>query len=421
MNNHSKWLLILCLIVAGELIFSLPFHIARYFRPTFLDVFQLSNSDLGDIFAVYGVTAMLSYYPGGVIADKFPYRKLMSLSLIFTSAGGFYLCIIPDKKSLMILFAYWGMTSILFFWAALIRATREWGGKLAQGQAFGLLDGGRGLVAALASALAVLLFDYMFVSDLDRITDIQRQDALRVVIYYYSIITLLAGLFVYVVIPENKILLTNNKDKGDDITYVFREPIIWLQAIIVICAYCGYKGLDNYALYAKEVLNFNEIESAQLASLAAFLRPVSAIAAGLLADKVCSSKVINVLFVLLAISYLVLVFATPNILSLSIIYLNIIITFVAVFAIRGVYFSLLEESQIPKNMTGTAVGLISVVGFTPDIFFAAITGRILDANPGVVGHQLFFMSLFVVSIVGIFTTSQLIKLNKKQTISALDR
>ena len=47
-----------------------------------------------------------------------------------------------------VLYAYWGVTTILLFWAAMIRATREWGGASQQGRAFGILDGGRGAVAA---------------------------------------------------------------------------------------------------------------------------------------------------------------------------------------------------------------------------------------------------------------------------------
>ena len=48
------------LVLAGELIFGLPFHTARFFRPTFLEVFGFSNTQLGDVFAVYGITAMLA-------------------------------------------------------------------------------------------------------------------------------------------------------------------------------------------------------------------------------------------------------------------------------------------------------------------------------------------------------------------------
>ena len=56
----SRILQITALVIAGEMIFGLPFHIARFFRPTFLDVFNFSNTQLGDVFAVYGITAMVS-------------------------------------------------------------------------------------------------------------------------------------------------------------------------------------------------------------------------------------------------------------------------------------------------------------------------------------------------------------------------
>ena len=69
-NNWHRVLQMIVLIFAGELVFSLPFHLARFFRPSFLELFNLSNTNLGDVFAVYGLTAMVSYFFGGVIADK---------------------------------------------------------------------------------------------------------------------------------------------------------------------------------------------------------------------------------------------------------------------------------------------------------------------------------------------------------------
>ncbi|MEQ8661013.1 MAG: hypothetical protein RLW62_09365, partial [Gammaproteobacteria bacterium] len=56
--------------------------------------------------------------------------------------------------------------------------------------------------------------------------------------------------------------------------------------------------------------------------------------------------------------------------------------------------------RVPAHMTGTAVGLVSVVGFTPDIFFAPIAGRLLDATPGMDGHQHYFMLLSGIAVVG---------------------
>ncbi|MCB1848901.1 MAG: MFS transporter, partial [Halieaceae bacterium] len=121
-----------------------------------LEVFGLSNTQLGDIFAVYGVVALLAYFPGGAIADRYSARALMTLSLVATALGGFYLATLPPPPMLYLLFAYWGLTSILLFWAALIKATRDWGGQHTQGLAFGVLDGGRGLVASVLATLAML-------------------------------------------------------------------------------------------------------------------------------------------------------------------------------------------------------------------------------------------------------------------------
>lgn len=52
------------LILAGEAIHALPFHVARFFRPAVLETFDLSNTGLGAAMAVYGVVAMLAYFPG---------------------------------------------------------------------------------------------------------------------------------------------------------------------------------------------------------------------------------------------------------------------------------------------------------------------------------------------------------------------
>jgi predicted MFS family arabinose efflux permease len=83
--------LIVTLIIAGEMVFGLPFHTARYFRPTLLDVFGFTNTQLGDLFAIYGIAAMLSYFPGGALADRYSARFLLCVSLFATAAGGLYI------------------------------------------------------------------------------------------------------------------------------------------------------------------------------------------------------------------------------------------------------------------------------------------------------------------------------------------
>ncbi|MEQ8662513.1 MAG: MFS transporter, partial [Gammaproteobacteria bacterium] len=279
--SRERLLGLFALIVAGEMIFSLPFHLPRYFRPSVLETFGLSNGELGDIFAVYGVTAMLAYFPGGALADRYPARRLMCASLVATALGGLWLATLPGGAALRVLYGYWGVTSILLFWAAMIRATREWGGEFAQGRAFGLLDGGRGLAAALVATLAVLCFDAVLPELAWDTAQADRAHAMRVVILFYCAATLVAAAMIWCWLPERAApaVATAGATRGH-VLAVLRRPLVWLQALVVVCAYCGYKGLDNYALYAYDVLGMSETGAAGFTAAAAWLRPLAAVAAG---------------------------------------------------------------------------------------------------------------------------------------------
>ena len=389
------------------MIFSLPFHLTRYFRPTILEAFAITNSELGDAFAIYGLTAMISYFPGGILADKFSIRHLMSGSLIATSVGGIYLLYIPNSFELSLLYGYWGITSILFFWAALIKATRQWGGVFSQGKAFGYLDGGRGLVAATFATLSVFIFSSFLPNQEDFIENVDRIYALQIVITYYILITAITALVVWFVLPKNDEDNHHGKTKNmfimPKLKLIFDKNIFFI-AIIVVCAYCGYKGLDNITLYLVQTLNWHEASAASFAAYATYLRPISAISAGVIADKFDCSKTIKNLFLISILVYLILFSTTPNNHTSWIIYLNILLTFVTVFALRGIYFALLQDAQFPQSKTGVIVGFVSLIGYTPDIFFGSLTGRILDNSPGVAGHQNYFLFLMVISILGLITT-----------------
>ena len=117
-------------------------------------------------------------------------------------------------------------------------------------------------------------------------------------------------------------------------------------------------------------------------------------------------------FVILIVSYGALSVLDPGAAMINFVYANLLVTFAAVFALRGIYFALLEENRTPNFLTGAAVGLVSLVGYTPEVFFAPITGRILDANPGLVGFQNYFLFLTVISVIGVAVVLTLLRLRK---------
>lgn len=413
-KNKHRMMQMIILILASELVFSLPFHLARFFRPAFLDVFNLSNTNLGDIFAVYGLMAMISYFLGGVIADKVSARKLMAVSLLLTASGGLYMSTVPSLLGMTLLYGYWGITTIFLFWAAMIKATKEWGGDYTQGKAFGLLEGGRGLLASLLSAIAIVIFASFLPTQINLASAAERLNGFRSIILFYSALTGIGAILVWTFLPDSQ-TDANNKEFSINLkklTQVLSNRLVWLHAGIIICAYSTYKGLDNMALYAYEVIGMNEVDAATLFTYASLTRPIAAIFAGILADRIIASRVILLMFCMLICSFSSFIFIDGSAPWVTVVFINIFVTFFAVFAIRGIYFALIHEINTPSQITGTTIGIVSFVGFTPEIFFGSISGRILDANPGLVGHQNYFIFLTIIASIGIGTTWLLRKTNK---------
>jgi len=405
---RTRILTMFALVFAGEMIYSLPFHLMRFFRPTVLEVFDFSNADLGDVFAPYGITAMLSYFPGGILADRFSARKMMCASLLFTAAGGLYLMTLPGILGMSVLYAFWGVSSVFLFWCALIRTTRIWGGQLAQGRGFGLLDGGRGLLAALFASAGVYLFSLRIGADPTLADPAVRAAALQTVILFYTVSTLAAAAAVWWLIPEPPGPLPARRSQTwSNVRKVLGIRAVWFQAVIVICAYCGFKGLDNYSLYYYEVLGMNETDAAGFAATTGYLRPGGAILAGIVGDRFGIAWTTTVLFASLAACWAVLGFMGTSPELVLILYANLIVTVFGVYALRGLYSALMEQTRVPRALTGTAVGVISLVGYTPDIFYAMIAGRLLDATPGIGGHQHYFLLLSGLATAGLIAAAVL--------------
>ncbi len=403
--NH--YLVLFSLILAGEMIFSLPFHLTRFFRTSFLDVFSLSNTSLGDAFAFYGVMAMICYFPGGILADKIPTKKLIFFSLIATSFGGFYLLSIPNEFELSLLYGYWGITTILFFWAALIKATKIWGGNFSQGKAFGILEGGRGFAAAIFSSMALFIFSFQLETSYFFSQSDNKTVALQLVIFFYSFLLLLIAFFIYFILPnedKNQKLIKLKKYKK--IIPIFSSGV-WLMSGVIICAYCGFKSLDNITLYLHKGLGWSEIDAISFSSFLSYLRPLAAITFGIIVDKLSPSIIVIFLFIISVVTNLFLSNLMPENSFTWLILANIIFIFLSIYALRGIYFSLLNQIKISTNQTGIVVGIVSVIGYTPDIFFGPLTGRLLDSSPGITGHQSFYFSVFIISLLGLLISLKL--------------
>jgi len=229
-----------CLILAGESIYMLP-YMRRTFQTSMESVFEVTSTQLGVINSMYGVLALICYFPGGWLADRVSDRKLLTFSLVSTGVIGLYVSSIPGYIELLVLHGLWGITAILTFWAALIRAARNWGSADEQGRTFGILDGGRGIISGALATLATTLFAIYQASS--------TEAGLKAVILFYALTSIGAGVAIWFVIPEADTRGSNGGEEFDKATAgemqislkeqildVLKMKEVWLQAFVVMTA-----------------------------------------------------------------------------------------------------------------------------------------------------------------------------------------
>jgi MFS family permease len=199
-------------------------------------------------------------------------------------------------------------------------------------------------------------------------------------------------------VDENEIVV--QKISAKQIGSVLKLPAVWLLMGIILCAYVGYKITDVLSLYAKEVMLYNEVESAQVGTFLQFLRPATGILVGLIVDRF---KITLWLVYSFAASVLGgILFATGIIAptTTALFFMSVTIIAIGVYSARSLYFAVMQKGKIPLALTGTAVGIVSLIGYTPDIFTGPAYGYLLDSNPGEPGHQNVFWMLTGFAIVG---------------------
>ena len=145
-------------------------------------------------------------------------------------------------------------------------------------------------------------------------------------------------------------------------------PEVWLISAIVLSGYCAYWGTLRLTSYATDVFLLSVTLAALLSSLKLWVKPFAALGAGVLADKLGVTQVIVTLFIILLLGFLSFAFLPGTTGWIPVMVLNLILVSMAVFGLRGIYFALVHESGVPFEVTGVAIGVISMIGLSPDIF-----------------------------------------------------
>ncbi|MFY9140443.1 MAG: MFS transporter [Thermacetogeniaceae bacterium] len=390
---HINWLALIVLFIGGGIIYLLPYLRGTYYQ-TLQQALGVTNTQLGVIQSVYGLLTIICYFPGGWLADRVSPRKLLTFSFVATGVMGLYYAAIPPYPAVVAIHIIFGITTTVTFWAAFIKATRQCASPSAQGRAFGILEGGRGLTSTILSLVSVALFA-KFASEVA---------GMKAVIVSYSAAYIIIGIITWFVIKDDMGEGTE-KITLDGVKRVLSMPVVWLIAAIVLCAYIPFRNSDFITPYMTDICGVGAAMGAILGTIRYYgMRPVGSVVAGFIADKISSSKTLIYCFIVIIITNILYVIFPGSPKLLYYVITNMVVFMTVCFATRGIYFALLEEGKVPIALSGTAVGVICTIAFTPDIWSPILGGYFLDTFPGVAGYSYVFIITVIAAALGIVFT-----------------
>lgn len=394
----ERWLTMLLLCLSGSFMFWLPYFSDAYYVPM-QRAFGFSNTQIGVLSSTFGLTSLIFYAPGGWMADRFPARQLICTALVLSGAAGLIFATIPTFDVCLLLYAVWGLSSSLIFWSALIKATRNWGDKDEQGRAYGLLEGGRSLSDAAFSAVFLALFAWQGANPAALTDNIQMR----------SYCLLMMAVLVWFVMKDGPASRPNAEATESAFSWsklkvVVKMPILWLLSLVILATNWAMWGTIYFTPYATTVYDLGEVWGGAIGGGKYWLAAIAAVVAGIVADQIGTAKAVVGLFILMTTSFLffTLVPGAPGLVPLLLI--NASVAAIVVYALRGIYYALLEQGNIPLAFTGTAVGMVSVIGYTPDTFAPVISGLILDTWAGALGFQVLFGLIAFLCAIGLFAS-----------------
>lgn len=210
-----------------------------YVRYVFYDqqiaAMGITNMQSGQLMSIYSLCMMVSMIPGGILADKIPVKKC----LVYSILGSFVsICIYALTMNFVVACVVWflvGISTNFVFWCGITKAVGMVGDIETQGTCYGIYYASSGIISAILNS--VCLWASGFSDD--------PATSFIIAMWVMAAWTLLAAVLVIVFFKEKDASQESSEDSFQ-IKYVktvLKNPMTWLIAIMVLCAYGLYTSV----------------------------------------------------------------------------------------------------------------------------------------------------------------------------------
>lgn len=393
-SKARKYLTIIALGLAGGSIYFIP-YVKYVFYDAQLAAMGINNTQSGLLLTMYTIGNMVLYIPGGYLADKVSTKKALIISLVETSVLTWVYAFSLNFVVSMIIWLGLSFSTAFVFWSALMKAVRIVGTEEEQGFMYGLYYACNGIAAALTSFIS--LYAYNTAGEDIKSGFVRGVNASGVVV-------LIAAICLVFLMKEDAGKVTTGSD-DDKISLpmvgkVLKSPVVWILSIVILCGYGLKSSVSYFNPYLTEVVGVSAVNSGIFSIINNYLLLLLAPVGGILADKVFKStcKWLSVSFVILAVLFGG-VLLIPSDISPMVASIYTLLPGAVTMMMYGVVFSSVSEAGISRTMTGTVIGISSIIGYLPDSIYSVLFGKWLD-NKGAAGYTNIFIFLVASGILG---------------------
>ena len=389
----SVYVQVTLLALAASVIYSAP-YLRQLFKTSLLDAFSLTESQLGNLSSMYAITSIICYIPGGWIADRVAPRILVIIALFASAATYAWWATIPSYQELLIIHALWGVIGVGVLWAAMFKHVRLLAGGDEQGRMFGTLEGGRGLFEAILLTVATFVFS-LFAT---------RQLGMVNVIIIYTVFAAVLGIVMLFMKDTDREPSSTDSEKIhlSDLLLIVKQPTIWLLCIILAAVYHVFWATIEFPSFAETGGFAMPLAAATaLGATKLWMRPFGGVFAGMLGDRIGNVRVMEWLFLasIVCCLYLALMPTTPDIAWT--LWVFIFPFGLLAYGLRGVFWALLYECSVPARALGTAIGFISIMGYSSDGYIPQVSAYLHTNYETGTAYQLFFTYVSIAATIGL--------------------
>ena len=403
-----------------------PVYIRYLFYDAMLAALECSNTELAFLNSFGAIVGVFLGLPGGWLADKFSAKKIVFWS-VFANLPLCILSVMFAKVYTVQLIVWFGfcLTGGFAFWPAALKAVRLSAPPEKQESTFGIFEGVHGFSSMIGNFIAIGIFS-MFADQ------VAGWKGAMLSMGVFSAIGAFLMLFCY---KEGSIVDAKEVEGEEavkaakrnvlkDTLVVAKNPGTWLVACVIICAYGIYLAQTYFTSYFTGVLGAAVVFSAAMSNFRSYgMKVIGGPIGGAIAAKLKSASLFNAICLVMCIGLIAYVWSlspdTPNVVGIATAF-TLILAFFCLMA-KGTMWATQEQAHIPRELAGTAIALISYLGFNLTEFaIPLVCGWWLDKHADNLSraYDNIFIMLICIAVLGAAAAIILVIRDKKMSRAA---